>query len=276
MTPQTIETLKGQTMFCLFDGTSELVAFARQHKAYHSGRRNSFWDDMSGSDCLDCVQNGDLSRVAESDKFLEQFESQALPSATHEIIANVVGGIPHIPNYLAGVPESMRYRRKSNAESAPLAIIVDLTSSAGIKSDDIRKRGVALLAFTRAISAKRPVELWAVAGLGGDGATKAYWAGCRLDTAPMDLARACPTLASTAFPRNVLYRICRHHGSNGKWPYNGGALNAETTEKVFRPAMPHVADMLCVPGVYLTDPLIRNPVKWINDRLEEYGGAIAA
>lgn len=276
MAIQILKTPRGKATFALFDSPAEYVAYVREHNAMRNDSRHDgrSWSDMSGKQAIDCVANGDLSRVEASDKFLEQFEDYALPSATRETVTSVVGSMPHVPNYIAGIPETMRFRRKATIESAPLAVVADLTSSAGIHADQVNKRGVAILAFVRAISAKRPVECWSICGLGGhkDGVT-AWWTGFRLDTAPLDLARACPSLANVGLARNVGYEVCNHLGSGGSWPYNGGVLDAPALESEFRVAMPHVGDVLAIPGIMLGDKLTKDPIGWIKEKLEQYGEA---
>src|ERR1043166_5777876 len=55
---------------------------------------------------------GDLSRVEESSKFLEQLEEQIPVSRTFANVAEVTGSLPIVPALLAGHPQAMRLRRR--------------------------------------------------------------------------------------------------------------------------------------------------------------------
>jgi hypothetical protein len=257
--------------FALFDSGSEMAQFALDNRCARDSGRSGGWADVSGETACKNAINGNLDAAAASDRYLERFESFAVPAAKMQAVDSVVGMIPNVPAYLSGNPYNMRTRRKLQNESAPLAVIVDGTSSAGIGSDKIQKRGSAILAFCRAVSARRPLELWIAAGLGSYADRAGFYAIHKLETAPFDLARAAPCIASSAWARNVGYKVCNHHGSGGGWPFKGEPLNADQMARVMRHAFPHVADLLCIPAVFLTeDMLLSNPDKWLLDKIAEY------
>lgn len=214
--------------------------------------------------------SGDAALAAQSDKYMARFEDLGLVSTGFQTADSIIGAVPNIGAYLSGSPVCMRLRTRTMKEQAPLAIIVDLTTSGGISAADMSRRGSVILAAARVLSAVRPVELWAFTGLGrGNGG--AVFAGHRMDTAPMDLARAAPVFTDSLWARNILYGVCNHLGSNGSWPFNQyQSVDAKGWEQIARHALPHLGDTLAIPAMHLTDPLVSNPEKWLRDTVATY------
>jgi hypothetical protein len=264
MQKTTTNEYKGKrTTFCLFDSSTEMAA----HYKANGYRNYSSWGNVETT--LQAALLGDDTAAAKSDAFLSRFESLNLVSSGFAVTDEVVGAVPNVPAFLSGAPVNMRLRRRIVREMAPLAIIVDLTTSGGISKDDMSKRGSVILAAARVLSATRPVELWCFVGLGAPD-RGAYYTGHRLETSPMDLARAAPCFADAHWARNIGYGTCRANGSNGSWPYNGSALDAKETETILRLALPHLADALVIPPMHMTDPLVANPEKWLADTIALY------
>lgn len=266
-----IELPKRKTRIITFDTATECAQWALENNATAGGFGSS-WSEIGGSQIAKSVIDGNDKAARASDEFLAAFESVELAAWGRRNFDNVAGSVPIVPAYLSGNPMNMRTKRRQQFEAAPLAVIVDSTTSNGIGAEHMAKRGAAILAFCRAVSIRRPVELWAFGGLGGyGGEVRAVFAGHRLETSPVDLSRAGPTLATASWTRNVLYAICTKHGSNGAWPYNaGGPMPESDMEKLFREAMPHLADVLCIPGILKTNDMVTRPVDWIRAALEKY------
>lgn len=214
--------------------------------------------------------SGDAALAAQSDKYLQRFEDLGLVSTGFAVTDSIIGAVPNIGAYLSGSPVCMRLRKRTMREAAPLAIVVDLTTSGGISASDMSRRGSVILAAARVLSAVRPVELWAFAGLGHSNGG-AVFAGHRIDTTPIDLARAAPVFTDSLWCRNVLYGTCNHFGSNGAWPFNSyGSVDSKGWESIARQALPHLGDVLAIPAMHLTDPLVTNPEKWLRDTVASY------
>lgn len=260
---ETTEHRDKKTTFCLFDSSTTMA----QEFIANRWERHARWGDTSAT--LRNAIEGDDEAAAKSDAFLSRFEALNLVSSGFAVTDEVVGAVPNVPAFLSGAPVNMRLRRRIVREMAPLAIIIDLTTSGGIAQDAMSKRGSVILAAARVLSATRPVELWTFVGLGANHGG-AVFAGHRLETSPMDLARAAPCFADAHWARNIGYGTCHANGSNGSWPYNGRALDAKETETVLRLALPHLADALVIPGMMLHDPLVNNPEKWLADTIAQY------
>jgi hypothetical protein len=256
-----------RTTFNLFDSST---AMALHYKAQGFKPRCSFGNE---GPTLDAALRGDLKAAAVSDAFMAKFEALNLVSTGFVTRDDVVGAVPNIGAFLTGSPMNMRLRRRTMKEAAPLAIVCDLTTSAGIDADSMSRRGSVILAAARILSATRPVELWAFVGLGHkDGG--AVFAGHRIETSPIDLARAAPVFADHLWARNVGYATCdqpEHGGANGAWPYNRGrGPDAEQFEKIMRHALPHLGDTLAIPSLHLHDELLSNPEQWLRNVLAKY------
>ena len=233
-------------------------------------REAGSWVGSSYEDFMKKVATGDESLVASSEALLSKIEDQVPMSRGWRNVDDVVGAVPNVPAFLAGHPQCMRRRERTMRETAPLAIYMDLTSSAGISESDVQKRGVALLALTRLLVEHRPVELWVGTSLGGTGRSGTVaW---RIDTAPMDLARAAFHISATVMSRGFGYCICQEvMDTGGSWPWGSHSRHCETAKARLAEAFPG-QDLLYLPPILLGDELTRDPVGWVKRTMAEYVG----
>jgi hypothetical protein len=251
---------------------SGFIAAAESVPQCERGSGGSWFGGKSYAESLENVRSGDLAGVADADKFLADMESHVFVSRQFRVFDDVVGAVPNIPAYLAGVPQNMRRRTRQPTSTAPLSVFVNLTSSAGIGAADLYKRGAAILALVRLLSNVRAVELWGFVGL-GDSRTGNYVA-VRLDTAPLDLARAAHVLTHTSVARGLGYGIATHRfNAGGAWPYSDVKLSRKHGAEILARVTYPGSDVLLIPPIFLTDDCVKNPVKWIRDMLQAYGGA---
>lgn len=219
-------------------------------------------------------RSGDLSLVAPSDAFLAKMEQFAIPTARRQLTDDVCGAVPNVPAFIAGHPLAMRRRHRVENDGAPIAIIVDLTSSGAVPSGDLLKRGAVILALVRSLAGRRPVELWACAGL-NIGTTRAAFVVVRIETAPIDLSVAAFVLSDPRVSRSLMYGVLQEAQETkcgGAWPYKlRGPLTREQMEAVFAPAMSHVTETLCLPGLHMDDQSVRSPEAWLVRQIAEHG-----
>jgi len=267
--PDSVRSLIGRdakTHFRFADTPGEMADYAMRRAPYMRGA-----DEWSGGlDAKESVRRchyGDLSRVAPSDALLSRFERFAFQSVRREWRDDISGQVPNVPAFIAGTPLSMRRRAKVESPAAPLAIVVDLTSSANISPEMLERRGAAILAIVRVLSARRPVELWAGTMTDANGRKNASAHFARIETAPLDLARAAFVLVSPAFPRQLCYGASRADGFEGAWPYGNDDASRRFMADILRPAMTHVEDFLAIPAAHSGDEMTRNPEAWIEATL---------
>ena len=267
--PDSVRSLIGRdakTHFRFADTPGQMADYALRRAPYMRGADQ--W--CGGLDAKESVRRchaGDISRVAPSDALLSRFERFAFQSLRREWRDDISGQVPNVPAFIAGTPLAMRRRAKVESPAAPLAIVVDLTSSANISPDMLERRGAAILAVVRVLSARRPVELWAGTMTDADGRKNASAHFARIETAPLDLARAAFVLVSPAFPRQLCYGASRADGFEGAWPYGNDDASRRFMADILRPAMPHVEDFLAIPAAHISDDMTRNPELWIENTL---------
>lgn len=224
--------------------------------------------------------SGDLSGVPESDKLLTKFEDISPLSQKWRNISDVVGGVPNVPAFLAGHPMTMRRRQRMMVDKAPLCAFIDLTVSASINNKTMQTRGAVALAFVRMLASQRPVELWACCGVGGLGYSSNIL--IRIDTAPLDLARAAHLMTHPGATRLLCYGtnrfLCRDKLGKewgGSWAYDDVNLYRKNALDNFKAQVNPSAECIMLPAAYAGDPMVAKPEEWLRGMLEKYGNIIA-
>lgn len=248
---------------------------------YASDRRQAWAGGLNYAEALKTARDGDMSAVEKSDKLLEEMERLfPAPSSRHEWVDDVTGAFPNVPAYLAGQPLNMRRKRKTENEFAPLAVVVNLASSAMIDVDDVRKRGVAILALVRALAARRPVELWVGCTAGGNQKTDSDSSSVyfKIETAPMDLAHAAHLISHPSISRIFCYEIQRQYFNTSPgipWQYSRD-LDSSTIRKTYphivKNAFPHMSEILAIPMIHGKDQAVHDPKAWLTEMVQQYGG----
>ena len=236
------------------------------------GHYDPWYGNMTQRDGIRHAREGHLPSVAPSDEFLAQVENLIpAPTAKAQIIDDVVGCLPNVPAMLAGQPLTMRRKVKREHEAAPIAVVVDTTVSGGLTQEQMQRRGAAILALVRAISSRRPVELWTGTGLGTpSGAVWQFW---RINTAPLDLARAAFLLAHPAATRGLQYGIgYRDHNFTGRWPYGRGVVDGDAYRGIIARALPHIGECIAVPAAHVRDETVSDPIAWIKEKVAAHLG----
>lgn len=259
--------------FLTFDTPAELADYAQEKASNdpHITRAPStFFGPDTGEQALKKARSGDLAGVAASDALLEKFERFTFETSRKAWADDVCGSIPNVPAFIAGHPLAMRRRIRQDSASAPVAIVADLTTSAALTADQIARRGAAILALVRILSARRPVELWAgcIMNARAQGLSAIF---CRIETTPLDLATAAYVMTSASFPRRLCYGLAAvEHGFTGLWPYSND-YNAPKKHglEIIRRALDHVTEALYVPPIHSNDLITTDPQAWIEARLSE-------
>jgi hypothetical protein len=275
-----IKTKYGIDRYMMID-SGELKTVAADNAAVVQKGINSFGSDWSGASYQEFERKivvGDNDLVRESDDFLRQIEDQVPMSRGWRNVDDVVGAVPNIPAFLAGHPQCMRRRERTMRDNAPLAIYMDLTSSAMISARDVQRRGVTLLALVRQLVEHRPVELWVGISL-GKGWSRSYGSGnspasgtvaWKIDTAPLDLARAAFYISATVMARGFGYNISNHRqNTGGGWPLDSHDLHCRTAKERLG-AVFTGQEMLYIPPIIGYDELVSKPVEWIKRTMASY------
>ena len=266
-------------VFIIGDDVTSFVALAESVSASNGSRKQctkgeGWTGNMDYETSLRYATSGDLSGVPASEAWLNKFESLSPSRQAWQTVLDVTGSMPNVPAVLTGHPLSMRRRKRVLTETAPLAICVDLVSSAGVSAKNLQKRGALILALVRALSATRPVELWCGGSALPYGTKDTYHVWFRIDTAPLDLARAAHIMTAPSVSRGLIYATLSETAkSEGglRWPYD----NHTWSRANMRPVLSRVIgseDMLCIAAPHASDRLVDEPEKWFSDMLKQYGG----
>lgn len=250
--------------YALMDA-SEIVAVADANRKWmtHQEGVQAGNGAMRTNEFLRRAALGDESLVARSEEFMSGLEDQLPLTRGWRVVDDVVGAVPNVPSFLAGHPQHMRRRERVARDSAPLTIFVNLTSSMGIPQDVILRRGIVLLALVRMLVEHRAVELWVGTNL-SDGRVSAT-AAWRIDTTPLDLARAAFHVSAVAMSRLFGYAtaemlVDQHlSGSDSQIEKKIGAAVGW-------------GEVVCVPPVDLYDPMVTDPVGWLRRVMRQYVG----
>jgi len=196
--------------FARFDSMSDLAAYVRSQKpgdAYRGDDNGSGSNPFYGASLADALQmceTGAPDLVPQSDEMLRRLEARHDFSTSKFVnVRSVTGGAPNVPAYLANQPMAMRRRKRVQSDMAPLSIYVNVGANSDVRKSTIRRRGAAVLALVRALCGVRPVSLYVMSGH-SDGDRHALTV-ARVETAPLDLARAAFALAHPAMLRRLMF-----------------------------------------------------------------------
>lgn len=197
-TPTTVLHLPGMSAM------ADLAAAADKAGSPRSG--GNAWAGSTFAEAIKRAREGDETRAAASDRMLERLERFSAQSQAFATLPAVAGGAPCVPAYLSNSPLAMRQRRRVLSQAAPVAVLVNGFYSAAVDHETIERRGAAVLALVRVLSASRPVSLYwfvgAVDSVRGKGRLGSLIT-LPIDTAPLDLARASWLLCSPEAFRRV-------------------------------------------------------------------------
>lgn len=258
-----------------YESLAAIMAHARDLNsctASYGNSHNSWYGSESVADTFRLGTLGDRSLVPEAEKLLRQLETNIeVPRKCWE--PNIAGPICIVPDVLAGRPQAFRHLRERNDEKAPITILACSTISGGISVETIKRRGIAVLALIMALSRLRPIALYSIGTLDGpnDRSGETILA-TRIETAPLDLARACWMLTSAGFARRINYSIMeRINGARGSWP-KGFIYSAPD------PYMDHLRTTLSsdpsrtivIKPTHLNDPLANDPLPWLKAQIARF------
>lgn len=265
-----IAVLHYDTMPALAD---RVRAIAHHPRAREFHDRGDWHGRHSWDEAISAMQHGDARNVAASDRILADLEGKlSFESRKFETINSVVGGVPNVGAFLAGSPMNMRLRRRTESDLAPLHVVADGTVSAFFKSEQVRRRGCAVLALVRVLTNSRPVILhWMAATKHNNMSSMVL---CRIETSPIELARASFLLSETAAFRRVGLSVMGTARSDlslsPSYPLFPVGAAHEALQSILNVAP---ADLLYIPQMKMGDGLADDPTAWIIDKVERYGRA---
>lgn len=289
-----IKEPKAKDHFVIMD-QSDLASYltetvtANNHQRKQCTTRENWTGNLAYADSMDRLENGHEPTAQKSDEYMAALEDRSFNAKRFQNRAAVSGGVPCVPAMLAGHPLAMRRREKMIDDQAPLSIIVDIASSAGLDTIALEKRGAAITALVRLLSAVRPVTLMIGCSVtperGGQNETgySAWHVFTRVDTTPLDLGRTAHMLAHPSVARGMFYgAIVAERGAAGsdnislRWPYsNGPKAIREHAHEIFSRILPNATESLYIGAAHIHDENITDPAAWLDTMLTQHGGQTA-
>jgi hypothetical protein len=222
--------------------------------------------------------NGDETYVAEAEAYLNRINDTLPETLRNEWHNDVFGPIVSVPDYLSNSPVPFRRERISESSCAPVRIIVSLTSSAGISAEVLRERGIVILALLMKVQQVRPIDLTVYCELDCDGHNTGMGiVSLNIESKPLSIGSALNAMANSDIARQMFYNcigsesiIRGFKGGRGGWPetFTYGGKNIEYFKSV-KELFKMTDGDLYIPPTYLTDPIVQNPLGWINENLQK-------
>lgn len=239
---------------------------------YEPGRDHWFGGELT-ADSLRYARAGNDRLVPDAEQLLAKIKA-AVDLPERPMIADCVGAYPIVPDYLMGAPDCMRRRAMVDSDESPISIYVCLTSSARVPADQMMRRGVAILALVMALAPVRAVDLHVFNVGRRKGGTRESVILAPINTRPLDLAGACYALTSPGFTRRLCYSLAQAVGF-GATGHCGIAWPEHYGEDSYLPGLlarlgGDPARDLILPASHINDPIIADPVRWVNQQLDRF------
>ena len=248
--------------------TSFMMWFEEQRKI--NGRLRSFgYGDRNKTDFgVNVLLNGDETHVEEAQKMVDAL-TLSIETPRNTWYKDVYGSMPDVPAYLVGDPMNMWNQHKVSEDRAPIRVFVGLTSSASIGEADLTKRGVALAAFAIAMANIRPVVITPFVTLGSSRrGSRNMLISWDISTQPLVLSEIM-SLTRPEVTRYVGIEACRQmfgYIAESDPSFHSDSFNESSMREHLNA---HEID-LYLPVIHASDPILNDPVKWVNDMVAHY------
>jgi hypothetical protein len=248
-----------------FDSLSDLHAFLKRNGKARGAGVDDKWAGGSWETALNRCIVGNMDLVAKSDALLDKFEDVSVETPKKGWRNDIVGARPNVQAFLAGNPMSMRRRTQEDSAFSPVTVFVNTAASAMFDPEDVLKRGIAVLAFVRLLSMRRPVELY-VGFVSQSYDKKVSTQAIRVDTTPLDLARAAFMLGDVCFMRQLMINLSYHNGGKDSLPQ----ISPQNFHAAIRAAVPTIGSQLvAIPHLdSRTEQAVRNPKAYVLELLK--------
>jgi hypothetical protein len=252
------------------------------YNPYSGTSKGHSWDAGIGfEEACRRGREGDPSLViqytSEVDKLVNEFLVKDKPRRRYN--PSMVGSRVSVPDYLAGSPLSMRRRMVQEIATRTVSIYVGIVCSAGIRSEQMIKRGCTILALLEYLNMSQvAVELYLLAET--HGATDGdYIQVIKVESHPLNLSTAGFVIAHPAFARQVTYAMAYWEDHfNGMWPTTMRSWSYDNDrdgvskryKQELREKVGMQATDIYIPAPYLLDKemIINKPELWLEQHIK--------
>lgn len=256
----------------IYESLDQLLAYVANEYQYHIHGRASFLGANGTAGCLQYVRNG-ASEYEQRPTLalLEKIDATAHDRRRREYVASPVGSFPNVAEFLQGLPMNMRRRQEQESEQSPIRVVVETLVSAGVKEEQIVRRGAAVAALVMRMNEIRPVELWVCWGMRirhNDIIGRV-----KLDTTPISLSNIVAVLSTPQFCRGIMFAEARSKAretqSGIRWAW-GTEPSGQYHVQQMREALELEPQDIYLPGGYLSEAslFMRDPVAWVNSYMD--------
>lgn len=252
-----------------FSGATSYMMWLKQ-KRIENGPMPSFSGEVDTINTqlgMDIMLNGDETHVDKAQAIVDQL-TLSIETPRREWYREVYGYYPDIPAYIRGEPQNMWMQRRTNEERSPIHLYVGLTSSAMIPNAKLIERGAALAAFCIAMANIRPVIVTPFVCLSSTRRHRNMLISWDISTSPMVLSEIM-SLTRPEVTRYIGIEACRHQFGQDA-AYDPGFHRDSWEEDKMRAHLGAQPEDLYLPPIYGDDPLLDDPIKWIQDNINKY------
>lgn len=233
---------------------------------------NSWYGNETLKQTLYFSLHGNDELVPEAEELISQLDTEIQTPRKHWA-PSVAGAFPCVPDYLRGLPTSMRRQVEIQSETSPINIYVDIGTSVNIPSELIKKRGIVVLALCLILTRQRALSLHVIDCCKDSHDPQGQWITiARVNTQPLDLSTACYALTSSGFPRRLVYELEGSYGASyGEWPRGYNPYSSDDFySRLARTLNLNPKFCLFVKAAHVNEPLVTDPLGWIKQQLTNF------
>lgn len=224
----------------------------------------------SVADTLRYARHGKVDIVPAAERLIERLSAVCEP-AIAIWQPDVSGAYPIVAEFLAGRPDCMRRRVAAPDERAPINIHVSVSASGAISAEQIEERGAVILALVLLLSRQRPITL-NVLEIGRQANGSDSVLSVPVNCHPLDIATAAYALTSAAFFRRLILGVhCAINPSARSFPVDFATNRDGCMRRICCELGGDPERDLIIAGAHVSDPLLTNPVAWVQQQLDRYG-----
>ena len=261
-----------------FDSLHELLSTAEKGPEYIT---DTSWAGGFARETARKIREGCATSNKDMEKargIMDAVDTSFRDREVNQWMPSIAGAYPVVPDYLIGMPESMRERRPVESDHAPIKMFVEVSYSAGVSADAISQRGTALAALLMRMAEERPVELHLFVGwaLKYNSGRRMIWS-VKLDTNPISLQQVMDTIACKGFCRAINFNACnalnkdlQQEACQRNEPFYWAFSGDYRKEKLREHFQLEEKDILIERGYLDDESLMKtDPVEWVHRQLEK-------